>query len=283
MRVEDSKPLSLLLVYVLQPCMLIQCFQLEVTPERLNGYLAGVVFGSFALLFQIFVARLLRKPWKLSKIDEASLVYMNCGNLIIPLVQMALGDEMVFYCSAMQIPFNFLVWSHGMAMVRNDRKLDVKKILLTPCMLVIFAGMIMLATGIRLPSILSTAANGFSAMVAPMSMLAVGMMIGGSNLKEVFAYKRGYLISFGRLVLMPLLTMAILYATGIVQRNPWLQPIFLVSMMAVAAPQASTIVQLANVYDKEPLKASVYNVMSTILCFVTLPFIIFLYQIIFHG
>ncbi len=283
LKAEDSKIMSVLLVYVFQACMLIQCFQLEVTQERMKGYIVAVIFGTFAMLLQVLIARLLRRPWKLTRIDEASLIYSNCGNLIIPLVQMTLGTEMVFYCSAIQIPFNFLIWSHGIAMVKGERKLDIKKILTTPCMIAIILGMIMMVTGIRLPSIVSTAVDGFSAMVAPGSMLAIGMVIGGSNLKDVFAFKKGYLIAFGRLILMPVVTMAILYATGIVQRNLWLQPIFLVSIMAVAAPQAGTIAQLANINDQEPLKASIYNVITTLLCFVTLPVIILLYQMVFPG
>ena len=54
-------------------------------------------------------------------------------------------------------------------------------------------------------------------------------------------------------------------------------------MIGAAAPCAATIVQMVVVNGKDAMKASIYNVMSTILCVVTIPVMILLFQILFPG
>jgi predicted permease len=75
----------------------------------------------------------------------------------------------------------------------------------------------------------------------------------------------------------------LLFASGYVQRNPNMRPVALVVMIGASAPCAATIVQMVVVSGKDAMKASIYNVMSTILCVVTIPVMILLFQILFPG
>ena len=52
-------------------------------------------------------------------------------------------------------------------------------------------------------------------------------------------------------------------------------------ILGAAAPTGSMVVQLAVVYGKDATKASFYNVMSTVLCVITMPLIILLFQMMF--
>ena len=48
LRVVDSassKVLSRISVYILQPCMIFYAFQIEITPERLHGFLLTLLVG----------------------------------------------------------------------------------------------------------------------------------------------------------------------------------------------------------------------------------------------
>ena len=60
------------------------------------------------LLSMLLVEDFLVKPLGLDAIDRSTIIYANVGNLLLPLVSMALGDEMVFISSSFQIPFNFI-------------------------------------------------------------------------------------------------------------------------------------------------------------------------------
>ena len=53
--------------------------------------------------------------------------------------------------------------------------------------------------------------------------------------------------------------------------------ILLISLMAVITPSATTIVQLAQLYDREPVYASTINVMTTLVSIVTMPLMVMFY------
>lgn len=281
LRQEDSRVISSLLVYVLQPCMIIRCFMIDLTPERLRGFVSAMIFGFAAQFLWIFLTRVLRGPLHLRAVDRSTLIYSNCGNLILPLVSMTLGDDMIFYCSAYMVSFNLLFWSHGYSMIRGDKGINLKKLIKNPTLIAVVIGLILMLTGIRLPTVIDSALEGFQNMVAASSMMLVGMVLATSNLRTVFLNRRAYLITLGRLLLLPTLTLLLLYATGFLHRNPDLVPAFMVSTLAVSAPSASSNVQLAVLYDKDPLDASIYNVMTTVFCMFSMPVMLLLFQTLF--
>ena len=47
LKVSDSKSISVLLVYLVLPCMIVNSFQIEYTPEVLKGFIQTVVFWLF--------------------------------------------------------------------------------------------------------------------------------------------------------------------------------------------------------------------------------------------
>ncbi len=278
---QASKVLSTLTVYVFCPAMIFNAFQIELTRERIVGFLSCVAFGFTAFLLWILLTKLLKKPLKLSPIDETSLVYGNVGNLVLPLVQLTLGDEMVFYASALQIPFNLLFWTHGISTIQGHAGFEWKRIVKNPNIWAVVIGLIFLGFQWRLPSVLQTTFTGLSQMVAPASMMVIGTVLAGVSFKQIFTTPRAYAIAIGKLVLFPLVPILLLYVTGLMNHYPNLIPILMVTSIAFAAPCASNVSQLAVVFDQEPEKASIYNILSLFFCVITIPLMIGFYQVLF--
>ena len=278
---ENSKVLSSLTVYVFCPCMIFNAFQIELTRERIFGFLSCVAFAFVAYFSWILLSWLLRKPLKLSPVDETSLVYGNVGNLVLPLVQMTLGDEMVFYASAMQIPFNLLFWTHGISIMQGRGQFEWRKIVSNFNIWAVLFGLLFLGFQWHLPEVLQTSVSGLSHMVAPASMMVIGMVLAGTSLKSIFTTPRAYGIALGKLVLYPLIPILLLRASGILSHRPELVPVLMVTAIAFAAPAASNVSQLAVVFDQEPTKASIYNILTLFFCVVTIPLFIGLYQLLF--
>ena len=90
---RDSRILSSLVVYILQPCLICRSFQIEITPERMYGFLASMIFGIIMYIVWIVVGTLFRKPFKMDGIDICTLIYGNVGNLMLPLINMMLGKN----------------------------------------------------------------------------------------------------------------------------------------------------------------------------------------------
>ena len=97
LRSEDSRTLSLIMLYLICPCTIISAFQIDSTPELRSGLLlafaAAVIIHIGLLLFNL----LIRKPLRMSPVEQASVIYSNAGNLIIPIVSALLGQEWVVY------------------------------------------------------------------------------------------------------------------------------------------------------------------------------------------
>ena len=250
----DSKVLSILLVYALQPCLIFRSLQIELTPERSAGFAAALVFAFCCMFIAAIFANLLRKPFRLDPVDMCTLMFANVGNLVLPVIAMMLGSEMTFYCAGFQMPFNLFMWIYGYILMSGRRDVPVRKI---------------------------TAMEGLQNMVAGASMMLVGVVIAGSDLKEIFANKRAYLISAGRLIVIPILTILILFATGFLSRHPQYSQVLMVIMIAAAAPSASSVVQLSVLTGRDAPRAGAYNVMTTLLCVLTMPLIIYIYQMFF--
>ena len=267
---EDSRVISLLLLFVIQPCMILRSLQIELTPDRLHGFLFATAASSLSMLFCILFAKLFQRVWDLDPVDRTSLTYANVGNLILPLISMSLGDEMVFYGSTFQIPFNLLLWTHCYSIFMDGQRLKLKKMLTNPPLIALALGLFLLVTQLHLPEVVDVAAKGYHDMVAASSMLLVGMIIAGSDLKSVF-------------IVLPVICILLLYVSGFVQRHPDMRPVALVVVIGVSAPCGSSIVQMAVLGGKDAMKASIYNVMSTILCVVTIPMMIFLFQMLFPA
>lgn len=280
---EDSRVISVLLIRVLQPCLILRSFQIDLTPDRMHGFIFATIASSITMILSILIAGMMKKPLGFDPVDRASLTYGNTGNLILPLISMSMGEEMVFYGSAFQIPFNLLIWTHCYSILTDGQGLKVKKMITNPSLIALCAGLFLLVTQIRLPEVIDNAAKGFHDMVAASSMMLIGMIIADSDLQSVFANKKAYLISFLRLIALPVVYILILYATGYIQRNPSMRDVALIVTIGASSPCAATIVQMVVVGGKDAMRASIYNVMSTIFCVVTIPFMILLFQMLFPA
>lgn len=281
MRSSENKTLSSLLVYIIIPCTILHSFQIDLTEERMQGFIGAVIFSVVVQAAYIVITKLLTKPFRLTKIDRGTLIFSNCGNLIIPLTEMVLGEEYVFYVAAYVAVFNILFWTYGQVLFYGKGNISVRKMLTNPNVIAVCFGVIMMLTGFRFPAIIDGAMDGLGDMVGPTSMLVIGMVIAEKDILGAFRNLRAYPIVFIRLIVYPMISILLLYVSGAMKHWPFMIPVLQVSMLSAAAPPATLVSQMAVVLDEEPFNASSYNIVGTILCVLTIPFIIFIYQLMF--
>lgn len=281
MEERDRRQLATLNLYVLSPCLIIKAFQIDVTPERIRGYVIALIFSVLVQGGFILVAEILRKVGMLGLVEGLSIIYTNCGNLILPIVSMTLGEEMVFYGSAYQLIYNLLFWTHAAGCIQDTKKIDWKKVFLNPNIIAIMLGVLMLLTRISLPGPIDTAVGMMADMVGAASMLVIGMTLAGSRLAEILKSKKAYLVTFLRLIVLPVLALAVLRASGFLARYPEYVPVLRISFLAIAAPPGSNVAQLAVLYDKEPIQAGIYNMMGMLFCMFTIPLIDYFFMMMF--
>ena len=86
LRSEDSRVLSVVMVYLATPCVIINAFQVDYTPQVMSGLLFSFALAIAAHVLFLLVSRLLRRPLRLDVIERSTVVYTNAGILVIPLV-----------------------------------------------------------------------------------------------------------------------------------------------------------------------------------------------------
>ena len=216
----------------------------------------------------------------LNEVEIASVYYSNSGNLIVPIVTFILGQEWVLYgCVFMSVQLVFL-WTHCKKIISREASYDLKKIILNINMISIFIGVILFFTGIRLPEIIRNTLASVGTMIGPASMIVTGMLFAGMNLKQIFANKRVYFITFLRLIAVPLIALVLIKLSNLASFSADGNKIMLIVFLAIITPSASTVTQMCQVYGNDSKYASAINVMTTLLSIITMPVMVMLFQMI---
>ena len=275
---QDSHVLSRVSLYFVTPCVVFNSFLKEMGPEVRQGLAASVIFALVIHLVYFLIAIALKKVWKATEVERASIVFTNAGNLVIPLVAYALGDEWVIYVSGYILVFNLLFWTVGLRIFDSEGGRSLRKVLLNPNLLAILAGILVMLTGVKLPETLSIAFSDVAAMIGPLSMMIIGMVTGGMKLRELTANRRIWGVLLFRMVIGS--GIAVLLAV-LVAKTGWVangKQLLMIPLLSAIAPSASNIPQMAILYDHDAKYASAINIVTTLSCILTVPLWIALYQ-----
>ena len=202
-RSEESRTLSVITLYLIMPCVIINAFQIDYSREIRDGFLLALLAAVLIHVILFLLCRLLGKFLKFSSVEKASLIYSNAGNLIIPLVTAVLGEEWVIYASAFLCVQTIVLWTHGQSLMKESRGINWKKILSNINLIAIAAGILLFFTQLPLPSVLTDTIDTLSSTIGPVSMLVLGMLLAEVHWKEVFTGKRIYLIVFLKMAYFP--------------------------------------------------------------------------------
>lgn len=274
---EDSKVLSMVCLYLIMPCVIINSFLIDFTPEKLKGL--GLAVGVAIVIH--FVAwifiKILGKVLNFNPVEKASVMYSNAANMVIPVVMSVLGDEWVLYSSAFVSVQLVLLWTHCKSMLSNEKGFELKKIYTNINLIAIFIGVLLFITKIHIPSVLQGTLKSVGGTVAPISMIITGMIMAGAELKKVFSNGRIYLVLFFRMIFFPFIVFLIIYFTGITKVIDNGAMILLVTFIATITPTASSITQMAQVYGNNEQYAGAINIMTTVASIITMPIMVALY------
>ena len=276
---EDSTVLSMLNMYVFCPLMIINSFQIEKNEAFIHDIF--VVFAVAAVLHVLFIllTMLIRKPLKLSIVEQVSVEYPNLGNLVIPLTIAMFGNEKVVFTLPFIMVTNILIWSHMISLMRGERKPEFKKIVTNVNIIAIVLSFTFFALDVRFPTVIKDVLQSATDMIGPVSMLITGMILGGRNLRETFLNKRAYLVSAIRLVFMPLVFLVLFKVFRLDSLVYGGQSVMIICFLGVCSASGATIVSMAQVFKREPYYAGAINVITTILSIITIPVMITLYQL----
>ena len=275
---QDSKVLSTVALYIINPCVIINAFQVQYSQDVKNGIILSFLAAIIVHIIYIVGARMLGKVYTLNGVEKATIIYTNAGNLIIPLVQALLGKEWIVYTTGYILVSTIFIWTHGRMLICEETGFNVKELLKNVNVIASIIGILMFALKIQLPSLITETMDSMSATIAPISMIVAGMLIAGMDVKDCLKNKRLYIITFLKMIVFPLLAVCLLKFSSLSSMAKNGDMILLISLLASVAPTAASVTQIAQIYDADSEYASAYYFITTLLCILTMPFFVWIYQ-----
>lgn len=266
---EGSRALANLLLYVVLPCVVINSFCTEWNAEKGKMLWVSLIAASVILILSMAVSHILfrREP-----IDDFGSAFSNAGFMGFPLVSAVLGVDAIFYTAGFVALLNALQWTYGQMLLSGDKKkISPQKVLKNPLVLALLVGLAIFYGRVPLPRLLESALSSISALNAPLAMIVLGVYLAQTNLRALFCTSHLYVVSFVRLVVIPLLSLLVLKGLP-AQYDAIRQALFIVC----AAPVGSNVAVYAQKREKNYSYAVQLVCLSTLLSIVSLPLLMLL-------
>ena len=276
---EHSVVLSRLALYLFMPAAILNSFNVKLTSEILGGFALSVGVGIVLHIMLLGVDAVFHRVARGTAVERASIIYSNAGNLIIPIVSFVLGPEWVIYSLGFMSVQLCFIWSQGVRLFESGTKFDIRKVIFNPNILAIAVGLVVMLTGFGLPAFVSDITASLGGVLGYVGMLIAGMTAASLDFKKMVRNARLYLTVLMRIVICPLLALALLRATLLIIDIPNEYNILLISFLATMTPPAATIMQFSQIHDTEVDYAVAINIVATVLACVTMPLLVLLSQV----
>lgn len=206
-----------------------------------------------------------KKEDKQQKTLRYGTIVSNGGFLGNPVLEGIYGTAGAFYASIFMFPVRVVMWSVGVSVFLKGHKNNVlKKIVTNPCIVVMFIGAAIMASGIALPEFLTKTITGISNCNTPLSMMLIGMFLAEINPKGLID-KTMVFYTAVRLIGIPAITFGL---TSFFAIDPMLRG---VTVIIAGMPAPITTALLSAKYGGDERYATGMIFLSTIISLITLP------------
>lgn len=273
--IQGSADIGRMLLYIVMPLAILKSYITEFSVEKLIGLGISFLAALLSLMLAIFVSRLFFR--KEEGVERFGAAFSNAGFIGIPLVQMTLGEDAVFYISSFVALLNILQWTYGILVMTGDRSaISFKKLRTNPIILSFIGGLLLFFLPLSLPDPLIDMIATIASMNGPLAMIVLGVYLAQIPLKSLFTDKIVYRCTLVRLIVIPCFTIILL------AMFPSQYHIMkLAILIAASAPVGSNVAIFAQLYNKDYTQAVKEVCMSTLFCIITLPLIIGIANYIF--
>jgi len=191
------------------------------------------------------------------------------------------GGIGVFYASVYQLASNSLTFTFGVYRLSSGTQKSGWKSLLNANTGAIVLGSLILVSRIELPKFIVDAFTGLGKCTSPLSMVYIGALLAGMNIKKAFKIVSVFIISFNKLILVPIILGFIyIFLIRVLHLDIAREALFVLVMQA-GMPCQTIIVVMTRRYGGDYHLAASNLFVSTLFSIITLPLLyIFLENVI---
>lgn len=278
-----GKALSNLVLYIAQPALILSAyirpFDREIVFNAVWIFVLAALAHTIFSFVAIFVFR--KVPDGRRKVLTFATIFSNAAYMGIPLIVAVLGEEAAIYSSVYSIVFNLFLWSLGVYICTGDKaSVSFKKVLLHPVTISSVIGVLffLLPIDAYFPSLLKEGLDMLKGLVAPLSMLIIGLRLAQIDFRGLFKDKQMYIFLLLRLILLPSCVFFIMRILQLLSL-PIDITVMTVILVSASTPAATATSMFAEKFDCDAPYAGKLVSASTILSVATMPLISLLLNI----
>lgn len=252
-------------IYVAYPCITLRTLMVDFDPQKIAAAGFCFVFTFVVTMVSIPLTRLFFKPSE--GVARYGAIFSNSGFIGVPIVQGVFGQEYVFYLSIGVSCLTFVIWTYGVWLVSGDKsQMSFKNCVKNPNLIMICIGLVCFCLSIHPPALMATILDDLGALNSGLVMLVLGAYLAQSDIRAMVTSKNAYLVSFVRLIVIPLIVIAGLAMFPMIEAK-----VRLTMLIALGAPVASFAAILADKFGGNYKFGISLVTLSTLLSLVTMP------------
>lgn len=271
---SNAKSLSWIVVNIATPSMILSAGMNDESTIRGSSLLIGFVITisvfAFLIAASFIIIPVLKVPSDDKSVYRVMTIFSNIGFIGLPILQAAYGPEAVLYGALFQFPYNFLMYTYGIAAMKGENPFksnNLPKMILNVGVMSSILAIIIYVSGVHMPSVAIVTAKHLSSLAAPLSMMVIGQSMTSIKIKELFGDVRLLVFSLIKLIIVPI--------AGILLLRLFLDDKLLLNVcyIMLATPVGSMTAMVAQQYGGNYALASKAVALSTLLSVITIPLI----------
>ena len=276
---ESVKHFISLVMCITVPCLVIS----SITGQDLNGdmyrnTILTLLLTTLVLIVTAFATTFVSDrifPWKDQQdrnVLASAMTGCNAGFMGLPIASAVFGELVFYYLVIQNIANNLYLFVMSLAQLhhreseKSSKSLSEKlKPLVNPTSVATIVSLIMLFAGIHLPEYAMDIVTTLGDITIPLSMILVGVQLGGADFKKLIADKALLITSVMKLIAVPALALLILTPMPV---DPVVK---LTVLLGMCFPSAVIGVAVAAQENKNSQLMAEAVAITTLLSLITLP------------
>ncbi len=272
---EHLPTLSAILVYVGTPFLEISAFmnmEFSWTDVGNMGIFFAATFAAQCLFMLLVRVILGKRRFEIPKNRLLAIggVMGNVGFFGLPILTALLPDhpEVACYSTMFSLSMNILAFTVGVYCLTGDKKyMSAKAAVFNPTVFGFILALPFYVFGLKahLPAVLVSAIELIRAMTTPLCMFILGIRLASAAFREIWNKPIVYLTALCKLLVFPLFSYFAVSLLPVPDALRW-------SVLILSGtPCASILLSLSEMHGTEPDMAANCILVSTLLCFLTMP------------
>ncbi len=258
------------------PALVMGTFIENFTIERIGAawklLSVSFIIAFIAIPFAILASKLVTKDKYIQKIYTYGLSFSNFGFMGNAVVS-SLFPDIFFEYLIFTLPLWMLIYLWGVPklLIANSGKkyrfTESLKSFVNPMFIAMLIGMVIGLLNIRLPEWTMSLINVSGDCMSPIAMILTGVVVSSISLKKTFTNVRIYIVSIIRLIIVPVLFIAVASFFKIPETT------YICALCSLAMPLGLNTIVIPSALGKDTSVAAGMTVISHLLSCITIPII----------